>query len=221
MPQNPNAQFDESLLDLIEHSPIGAVPRTTHHQDALKRLALANQVYPDADHADGYVTARSLARLPLFQANNLAELIAGRISAGALESNAKIFDRYVQSLPAARREAAEKLRSMVAGRPPMHRTKHVGDAKVVAQDPVHTLFLVPGVGPKKGIPGNYLYGYLFPEPAGAGSPGGWTIHLHDSEHDAAIFHAPDLAAAWAKFQEVEESAPFHLVELEVLGFQLS
>jgi hypothetical protein len=215
MPHDPNAHFDQTVLDLIEHSPVGAVPRTTHHQDALKRLYTTHQVYADADHGDGHVTARSLARLPLFHAGNLAELIAGKISPDALESNGKIYDRYMAALPAARRPAAENLRVMVAGRIPQHRAKVVGDTKVIAHDPVHTLFMVPGVGPKKGLPGNYLYGYVFQLPSG-----GWTIHLHDSDHDAAIFDAPDLAAALAKLQEVMESAPFNLTELDVLGFQL-
>lgn len=217
MPHNPHVEFDQSLLDLIEHSPTGAVPRTTHHQDALQRLAATNQVYPDADHADGYVTARSLARLPHFQAVNLSELVAGQIPPESLEGNGKIFDRYVQSLPASRREGAEKLREMVAGRTVHHRAKVIHDTKVVAHDPVHTLFLVPGAGPKKGIPGNYLYGYLFPAPSAAD---GWVIHLYDSDHDAAICHAPDLASAYAKMQEVLESAPFNLTELDVLGFAL-
>ena len=216
MPQDPNAHFDQSVLDLIEHSPVGAVPRTTHHLDALKRLYATHQVYADADHVDGHVTARSLAKLPHFQAGNLEALIAGQIGPDALESNGKIFDRYVQSLPAPRRAAAENLRIMVAGRPPMHRAKVVGDTKVVAHDPVHSLFLVPGVGPKKGIPGNYLYGYLF-QP----HPPSWAIHLHDSDHDAAIFEAPDLPQALAKLQEVLESAPFNLTELDVLGFKLN
>ena len=221
MPQDPNAQFDQSLLDLIEHSPTGSVPRTTHHQDALQRLYATHQVYADADHVDGHVTARSLARLPHFSANNLDALIAGQIQPEALESNGKIFDRYVQSLPASRRAAGENLRLMVAGRPPMHRAKVVGDAKVVAHDPLHTLFLVPGVGPKKGIPGNYLYGYVFQLPAHGAAASGWTIHLHDSDHDAAVFDAPDLSSALAKLQEVMESAPFNLTELDVLGFKLN
>jgi hypothetical protein len=218
MPHDLNAEFDQSLLDLIEHSPVGAVPRTTHHQDGLKRLSATNQVYPDADHVDGYVTARSLARLPHFQAENLAALVAGQIQPEALESNGKIFDRYVQALPAPRREAAERLRMAVAGRPAHHRAKVVHETKVVAHDPVHTLFLLPGAGPKKGIPGNYLYGYLFP--ANAEATSGWVIHLYDSDNDAAIFNAPDLAEAYAKLQEVLESAPFNLAELAVLGFAL-
>jgi len=217
MAHNPNAEFDQSLLDLIEHSPTGAVPRTTHHQDALKRLSSTGQVYPDADHVDGYVTARSLARLPHFQAQNLEALVAGQIPPESLESNGKIFDRYVQALPAPRREAAEKLREMVAGRTVHHRAKVIHDTKVVAHDPVHTLFLVPGAGPKKGIPGNYLYGYLFPAPSSAD---GWVIHLYDSDHDAAICNASDLSSAYAKLQEVLESAPFNLIELDVFGFAL-
>ncbi len=203
---------------MIEHSPVGAVPRTTHHQDALKRLSATNQVYPDADHLDGYVTVRSLARLPHFQAENLAALVSGQISPEALESNGKIFDRYVQSLPETRRAAAEKLRAEVAGRTVHHRPKVVHDTKVVAHDPVHTLFLVPGAGPKKGIPGNYLYGYLFP--ATIEPTSGWLIHLFDSDHDAATISALDLASAYAQLLEVFESAPFNLTELAALGFAL-
>src|SRR5471032_3401906 len=103
MPHNPHAQFDESVLDLIEHSPIGAVPGTPSHRDALNRLHASHQVYADADHKDGHVTARSLARRPCFHARNLDALIAGAIDATALEPNAGIFDRYVASLPAERR----------------------------------------------------------------------------------------------------------------------
>ena len=49
---------------------------------------------------------------------------------------------------------AEALRLLVAGRPAHHR-RH---GSVIAHDPVHTLFLVPGAGPNPGIPGNYLHG---------------------------------------------------------------
>ena len=61
-----------------------------------KRLYAAHQVYAAADWKDGHVTARSLARLPTFHAKNLDDLIAGRMGAEALESNASIFDRYLQ-----------------------------------------------------------------------------------------------------------------------------
>src|SRR5258708_38008519 len=125
MPHNPHAAFDEVVLDIIEHSPVGAVPNTPTHQDALKRLHASQQVYADADHKDGHVTARSLARRSSFHASNLEALSAGTIDASALESNAAIFDRYVASLPAERRAKAESLRALVAGRPAHHR-KHGG-----------------------------------------------------------------------------------------------
>src|SRR5471032_827871 len=107
MSQNPHAHFDEIVLDIIYHSPVVAVPNTPSHQDALGRLRASHQVYADADHKDGHVTARALARRPSFFAGNLEALIAGTIDATALESNASIFDRYVQSLPVDRRAKAE------------------------------------------------------------------------------------------------------------------
>ena len=214
MSQNPHAHFDEIVLDIIEHSPIGAVPNTPTHQDALARLRASHQVYPDADHKDGYVTVRSLAAQPCFHAGNLAALAAGSSDATALESNASIFDRYVQSLPIDRRVKAESVRLLVAGRPAHHR-KHGG---VVAHDPVHTLFLVPGAGPHVGLPGNYLYGSMLQLSAAADS--GWALHLHDSDDGAAQFNAPSMAEAVAKLEELLASAPFHLSELEALGFQL-
>jgi hypothetical protein len=214
MPHNPHAPFDESVLDLIEHSPVGAVPNTPSHQDALARLAASHQVYPDADHKNGHVTARSLARRPSFHAHNLDVLIAGAIDATALESNAGIFDRYVASLPAEWRAKAESVRALVAGRPAHHR-KH-GDA--IAHDPVHTLFLVPGAGPHVGLPGNYLYGSVLQLSTVADSA--WALHLHDSDDGAALFDAPSMTEALAKLEELLASAPFHLSELEALGFQL-
>ena len=217
MPHNPHAQFDQTVLDMIEHSPVGAVPVTPAYQDALKRLYASHRAYADADHKDGHVTARSLARLPLFHANNLAELRAGKIAAEALEANNSIFDRYIQSLPAARHAKAESYRLTVAGRVAHHRAKH---GVVVAHDPVHTLFLVPGAGPHPGLPGNYLYGSAFQVGAEAAtSP--WAVHLHDSDDGAALFDAADMAGALAKLQEVLESAPFNMNELEALGFRLN
>jgi len=216
MSQDANAQFDQTVLDMIERSPIGAVPVTPAYQDAVKRLYASHQAYPDADHKDGHVTARSLARLPLFHASNLAAVIAGEIAPEALESNSAIFNRYVQSLPAARHAKAESYRLTVAGRVAHHRAKH---GAVVAHDPVHTLFLVPGAGPHPGLPGNYLYGSAFQLHAEAASP--WAMHLHDSDDGAALFDAPDMAAAFAKLEEVLESAPFAMNELEALGFRLN
>lgn len=123
-PKTPNAAFDSSVLDLIEHSPIGAVPHTPSYVDALGRLYASHQVYADADHKGGHVTVRSLATRPCFQAANFEALLAGAIDADALEPNAKVYDRYVASLPAALRPRAESLRAMVIGKPAHHRAKH-------------------------------------------------------------------------------------------------
>jgi hypothetical protein len=210
MPHDANAEFDQTVLEMIEHSPVGAVPRTLTHQDALKRLLATQQVYAHADHKDGFVTARSLARQLAFHAENLDALIAGQITTDALEPNARIFDRYVQSLPAAHRARAESLRLTVAGKPAHHRSKHDG---AVIHDPAHSLFLVPGAGKHPGLPGNYLYGFVHEIKTDT-----WTLHLHDSDDDAAKFEAPTLAETLAKLQEVLASAPFHLSELEALGF---
>ncbi len=219
MSSDPNAHFDQTVLDLIEHSPTGAVPSTPAYQDALKRLYASHQAYADADHKDGHVTARSLTRLPVFHADNLDALIAGQITPEALETNASIYSRYVQSLPADRRPRAETSRLMVAGKPVQHRAKHVGDAKVVAHDPLHTLFLVPGTGPHPGIAGNYLYGFVLQVTADAAtSP--WTLQVHDSDDGVAQFETATLPAALAKLQEVLASAPFNLDELESLDFRL-
>lgn len=215
MTYNPHAAFDETVLEMIEHSPIGAVPNTPTHQDALVRLHASHQVYADADHKDGHVTARSLARRPCFHAHNLEALLAGVIDATALESNTSIFDRYVQSLPVGSRAKAEAGRLVVAGRPAHHR-KH---GEVAAHDPLHTLFLVPGAGPHVGLPGNYLYGSVL-EAAIDAAATGWAVHLHDSDDGAAEFEAPTMAGALAKLQEVLESAPFHMDELQALGFRL-
>ncbi|HXC02672.1 MAG TPA: hypothetical protein VNU49_08485 [Opitutaceae bacterium] len=211
MPTDPNAHFDQTVMEMIEHSPVGAVPVTPSYQDALKRLYAAHQVYASADHKGGHVTARSLAKLPSFHANNLDPLIAGQIAAEALESNSSIFDRYVQSLPSARRAAAESRRLVVVGRPVLHRTKG-------AHDPIHTLFLVPGTGPHPGLAGNYLYGSALQVSADAAtSP--WTVYLHDGDDGAVIFDASTMPEALAKLQEVLECAPFNMNELEALGFR--
>lgn len=216
MPHDPQAQFDQTVLDMIEHSPIGAVPFTPAYRDALARLYASHQVYADADHKGGHVTARSLARVPLFHANNLAELMAGKIEPAALETNRSIFDRYLDSLPADKRTKAEVMRVTVAGRVAHHRAKH---GVIVAHDPIHTLILVPGSGPHPGLPGNYLYGSAFELRAEENSP--WVVQLHDSDDGAALYDAPDLPAALAKLQEVLDSAPFKMSELEGLGFHFN
>jgi hypothetical protein len=219
MPPDPNAHFDQTVLDQIEHSPIGAVPNTPAYQDALTRLRAAHQVYASADHKGGCVTVRSLAQLPVFHAQNLDALVAGQVDVGALETNASIFDRYVQSLPVAARARAESLRAQVAGKPAHHRAKHVGDQKVVAHDPIHTLFLVPGTGPHPGLPGNYLYGSALQ--LGADADSAWAVHIHDGDDGAALCDLPTMGAALAKLQEVLMSAPFDLKELAALGFRLN
>jgi hypothetical protein len=216
MPQDPHAQFDQAVLDLIEHSPVGAVPFTPAYRDALTRLYATHQAYADADHKDGHVTARSLAKLPSFHANNLSALIAGEIAPEALETNASVFDRYVQALPAAFRAKAERFRLIVAGRVAHHRAKQGGE---IAHDPIHTMILVPGTGPHPGLPGNYLYGSAFQ--LNAETDSAWVVQLHDSDDAAALFDAPTMAVALAKLQEVLDSAPFNMNELEALGFRFN
>lgn len=213
---DPNAEFDHAVLDKIELSPVGAVPMTPAYQDALKRLYAAQQVYPSADHKGGHVTARSLAGLPFFHADNLDAFIAGAISDDAIESNGSIYDRYVASLPAAHRARAEEYRATVIGKAIHHRTK-AGQA--IVHDPLHTLFLIPGSGPHPGLPGNYLHGSVFH--VGDEITGHWVVNVHDREDGACIFDTPKLPDALEKLQEVLASAPFHLNELEALGFRMT
>ena len=215
MPQDPHSQFDHAVLDLIDHSPTGAVPATPAYQDALIRLYAAHLVYSSADYKDGHVTARSLAAAPAFHASNVEALMAGQIAPEALESNTSIFDRYFQSLPEKKRVKAESFRLTVAGRPAHHR-KHGGVEAI--HDPVHTLFLVPGTGPHHGLPGNYLYGSVLQLKATAESP--WAVHLHDSDDGVAILETPTMKEAFEKLMEVIASAPFTMVEIEALGFRL-
>jgi len=212
---DPNAEFDHAVLDKIELSPIGALPSTPAYQDALSRLYAARQVYAHADHKGGHVTARSLAQLPLFHPQNLDDFIAGRVGEDALETSAGVYDRYVQSLAPELRARAEALRVMVIGKPHLHRARHDG---AVVHDPLHMLFLVPGAGPNPGLPGNYLHGSLFhvgPDEAS----GTWEIHVHDADDGACVFGNPTRAGALAKLEEVLASAPFHLDEIEALGFR--
>jgi hypothetical protein len=212
---DPHAEFDHAVLDKIEASPIGAVAVTPAYQDALRRLYAARQVYPSADHKGGHVTARSLAALPSFRAENLGPFMAGAITEEQLETNASIYDRYVASLPAEHRVRAESLRLMVIGKPILHRAKH---GHAVVHDPLHTLFLVPGGGPHPGLPGNYLHGAVFH--VGDEATGSWVVHVHDSEDGATRLSTPKLADALARLEEVLACAPFHLTELDALGFQM-
>jgi hypothetical protein len=219
MSQDPHASFDQSVLDFIEHSPTGAVPHTPTYQDALRRLYASHQVYASADYKDGHVTVRSVARQPSFHAENLPALFTGQIPVGALEANDVIFDRYVASLPAALRPRAETHRLKAVGRPVLHRKHaHGSESPVPAvHDPAHSLFLVPGTGPRLGLPGNYLHGVLAEilHPEGEAT---WALQLHDAEDGAASFETPALPDALAKFEELLSSAPFHLSELPALGF---
>ncbi len=216
MPHDPNSQFDQAVLEMIERSPAGAVPVTPAYQDALSRLYAAHQAYADADHKDGHVTARSLSALPSFRAANLDGLASGRLAAEDLEPNAAIFDRYVRSLRPELRARAEGFRLTVAGRPAMHRARHAGGERMPpAHDLAHTLFLVPGAGPHPGLPGNYLYGFVL---QAGGDPGSWAVHLHDRDDGAMLFRGPTMQAAVAKLGELLESAPFAMAELEALGF---
>ncbi|MBI3887059.1 MAG: hypothetical protein HY302_15225 [Opitutae bacterium] len=215
MPADPHAQFDETVLEMIERSPVGAVPHTPAYADSLGRLYAKQKIYHDADHKDGHVTARSLAQLPHFQAENLAAYAAGQIDSAELESNESIFERYVQSLHVDVRAKAMGFKLKAAGKPVHHR--HKSGEHAVIHDPVHTLFLVPGTGPNRGLPGNYLHGSVLELSV---DPGAWSLHLHDSDDGAAVFDAPTLPETVAKLLEVFESAPFHLHELEALGFKL-
>jgi hypothetical protein len=221
MSQDPNALFDQTVLDLIEHSPTGSVPSTPSYQDALNRLYASHQVYAHADHKGGHVTARALARAPSFLAANLGALVAGDIGPGALEANTSIFGRYVGSLPEALRVRAVAFQTKVVGRPVLHRAKHAGGEKLTAaQDLPHTLFLVPGAGPHPGLPGNYLYGSVLQSGAGA-SGGAWSVQVHDSDDGASSFSAATMQEALSKLQEILDSAPFSMTELEALGFRLA
>lgn len=215
MSHDPHAQFDQTVLDMIEHSPVGAVPHTPAYQDGLNRLRAAHQVYVSADHKNGYVTVRSLAALPLFYAENLEAFMTGKVAAEALETDASVFSRYVQSLPASLREKAEQGRAMVVEKRAHHRAKH----GTVAHDPVHSLFLVPGSGPHPGLTGNYLYGSALQATVETASR--WAVHVHDADDGAAFCEVASQADAWEKLQEVFASAPFQLSELESLGFRLN
>ncbi len=215
MSTDPHAPFDHTVLDMIEHSPSGAVPVTPAYQDALGRLYATHQVYANADHKGGHVTVRALTSVPYFLAENLDAFIGGAIDADGLESNASIYTRYVQSLPLDRQARAEAIRIMVIGKPSHHRAKH----GTIAHDPLHTLFLVPGAGPHPGLPGNYLHGAVFHVGADDAT-GAWVVHVHDSDDGAALFSTPTLPEALAKMQEAITSAPFHLSELDALGFEM-
>lgn len=214
MPHDPLAEFDQTLLDVIENSPTGSVPHTPAYQDGLRRLRAAHQVYPSSDYKNGYVTVRSLAARPLFYAQNLEACLAGAVEVEALEADASIFSRYVGSLPPAKQAGAEAWRARVVARKAHHRV-HNG---VVAHEPAHTIFLVPGCGRAPGLPGDYLYGSVV-QMGASGTEGPWELHIHDREDDVARCETATLAEALAKLQDVLASAPFLLSELALFGFR--
>jgi hypothetical protein len=211
------AQFDQTVLDMIEYSPSGAVPHTPTHQDGLGRLRASHQVYPSADFKNGYVTVRSLSAKQSFHAGKLEAFLAGAADATELETDAYVFGRYVRSLPPVAQGRAEDHRAAVVGRRLHHRAKHGVEG---ATEPVHALFLVPGSGVHPGLPGNYLYGSIFQTSVDAVG-GGWAIHVHDVENGAAICELANRTEAAAKFQDVLASSPFLLGELSELGFRLN
>ncbi|MCF3651036.1 hypothetical protein [Synoicihabitans lomoniglobus] len=217
MPLDPHAQFEQHVLENLEFSPTGEVPHTPAHQEALAHLIAAHQVYPSADHAHGHVSVRTLAALPAFYAHNLEAVIKGEVAEADLESDESIFDRYVASLPASLREAAEVSRSLAVGRRLLHRAKHDGE---IVHDPVHSLFLIPGCGPHPGLPGNYLHGSIFQDHIDD-LAGAWALHVHDRDDGAATCEVPTREAALEKLEELLASAPFLLSELEALDFQMN
>lgn len=216
MSSDPQAAFEQHVLDIIDASPVGGVPRTPAHQDALRHLVLAHQVYHSADYPDGYVTVRALAARPSFHAANIAAVMAGHKAPAALEADTAVFDRYVASLPTALQPAAEPFRLKAVGRRLLHRAK----LDVSVHDPIHSLFLVPGVGLNPGLPGNYLYGSIIEDDASDPNCT-WSIHLHDRDDGAAMCDGLPREAAWAKFEELLASAPFMLGELDALDFRLN
>lgn len=217
MSHDPHAQLDQTVLEKIEQSPVGAVPHTPTYQDSLRRLYATHQVYASADFKDGHVTARSLARSPAFYANNLESLVAGKIDVSALETNNSVFSRYVQSLPETLRAKAETLRDKVVARAIPHRKHHGPGEAPAIHDPANVLFLVPGSGRHPGLPGNYLQGALIEE-LHPDAPSTWRLELHDREDDSTVLAATALPEALTALQDVIASAPFELGELDALGF---
>ncbi len=216
MPHAPLTPFDHQVLDMIEHSPIGAVPRTPTYDESLKRLQAAQQVYHSSDYKDCHVTARSLAKLPVFVAAGLLELDQHPEDHSKLEGNNPVYDRYVASLPAALRTKAEALRLQVSGKVIHHRPKAGG---VSVRDPLHSLFLVPGAGPQPGLPGNYLRGTI-DEFHDAAHVVRWRIQVMDTDTDAAACLLDSLPEALVRLRELLDCVPFHMSELEALGFEM-
>ena len=47
------------------------------------------------------------------------------------------------------------------------------------------------------------------------------VHVHDCEDGASRYSNPKLPEALSKLEEVLASAPFHLRELDALGFHMT
>lgn len=217
MPHNPHEEIDHAVLDMIDRSAVGAVPRTPTYDEAISRLLASRQIYHSSDHRNGYVTARSLATLPVFLPSGLEALsTAGPEASASVEASSGVYDRYASSLPAAAKARALELRATIVGKAVHHRPKAGGAAH--ARDPLHALFLVPGAGPQPGLPGNYLRGTLDELPAASGAT--WRIQIMDTDTDASVWSTSDLGEAVARVAEVAACAPFHLDELAALGFEL-
>lgn len=216
MPHSPHDEFDHAVLDMIERSSSGSVPRTPTYDEAIKRLLGSRQIYHSSDHRDGYVTARSLSSLACYVPAGLEGLVAAGGDASGVEQPNAVYDRYVAALPAPQRQKAESLRLSIAGKAVHHRPKTGG---TLVRDPLHLLFLVPGAGPQPGLPGNYLRGMLDEVPSVAGATL-WRIRVMDTDTDASEWTTADLGEAVARVGEVVACAPFHLDELAALGFEL-
>jgi len=217
MATNPHAQIDQTVLEIVENSPVGSVPHTPAYQDALVRLRAAHQVYVSADHKNGFVSVRTLAAQPSFYAQNFDSFMAGKVDVDALEPEASIFSRYVKSLPPALQAKAEETRAAVIAKRIHHRPKLGAEA---LKDPAHTIFLVPGAGPSPGLPGNYLHGSVVQSTADA-LHGAWMLQVHDRDDGAAACEVASQAEAFTRLEEVLASAPFQLGELTSLGFHLT
>jgi hypothetical protein len=219
MTLDPFAQFDQQMLDVIEYNATGAVPHTPTHQDSLRRLIESHQVYASADYSDGFVTMRTLATQPFFWANNLEQVLTGKLPPADLESDESIFNRYAASLPESLQGAAEQARSLVVERRLQHRNKHGIEE---FHDPLHTLLMMPGAGAHPGLAGNYLFGSLV-QTGGTDEDlsGSGAINLHDRDDGAAFCEMDSVAAALEKVQDLMASAPFLLSELEALDFRLN
>lgn len=205
--------FDQTVLGLIEQTTNGVVPRTPSYDESTTRLRAAGQIYANSDFPGGFVTARSLARLPLFAAANLEACVNCGDGSVTPEPNLAVFERYLQSLRPELRARAETFRVPLAGHPVHHRAK--GGA-APSREPLNLLFFIPGGSKHRTLPGNYLHGFL--KEGVAGAP--WELRVADAERGTARLTAATREEAFGKYAELTASVPFLLGELEALGFSL-